>query len=101
MRYSMLLFLAIIGIACASGNHSGAVTPVAAAAVDDLQTQSPTTTIQSFTPVEGADLMARLDAAQTRARSRQTPYWSAYTFDVRSGGAVDAAVREFIGNMNP
>jgi len=100
MRYSMLLFLAIIGIACAGGNHSGAVTPVAAAAVDDLQTQSPTTTIQSFTPVEGADLMARLDAAQTRARSRQTPYWSAYTFDVRPGVAIDPAIREFNGTMN-
>src|ERR1041384_7588299 len=96
----MLLFLAVIGIACASGNHSGAVTPVAAAAVDDLQTQSPTTTIQSFTPVEGADLMARLDAAQTRARSRQTPYWSAYTFDVRPGVAIDPAIREFNGTMN-
>jgi len=100
MRYSMLLFLAIIGIACAGGNHSGAVTPVAAAAVDDLQTQSPNTTIQSFTPVEGADLMARLDAAQSRGRSRQTPYWSAYTFDVRPGVAIDPAIREFNGTMN-
>ncbi|HET6976716.1 MAG TPA: HEAT repeat domain-containing protein [Pyrinomonadaceae bacterium] len=100
MRYSMLLFLAIVGIACAGGNHSAAVTPVAAAAADDLQTQSPDTTIQSFTAVEGADLMARLEAAQTRARSRQTPYWSAYTFDVRPGIAVDPAIREFHGSMN-
>src|ERR1044072_5252220 len=100
MRYSMLLFLAVIGIACANGNHSGAVTPVAAAAIDDLQTQSPNTTIQSFTPVEGADLMARLEAAQARARARQTPYWSAYTFDVRPGVAIDPEVREFRGNMN-
>lgn len=93
MRYSMLLFLAIIGIACASANHS-------AAAADDLQTQSPNTTIQGFTAVEGADLMARLDAAQARARARQTPYWSAYTFDVRPGVAVDPAIREFHGTMN-
>src|ERR1041384_4721467 len=101
MRYSMLLFLAIIGIACASGNHSGSVTPVAVAADDDdLQTQSPNTTIQGFTPVEGADLMARLDAAQARGRSRQTPYWSAYTFDVRPGVAIDPAIREFNGTMN-
>ena len=100
MRYSMLLFLAIIGIACAGGNHSGAVTPVAAAAIDDLQTQSPNTTIQGFTAVEGADLMARLEAAQTRGRSRQTPYWSAYTFDVRPGVAIDPAIREFNGTMN-
>jgi len=100
MRYSMLLFLAIIGIACAGGNHSATVTTVAAAAADDLQTQSPDTTIQGFTAVEGADLMARLEAAQSRARSRQTPYWSAYTFDVRPGIAVDPAIREFHGSMN-
>ncbi len=100
MRYSLLLFLAIIGIACAGGNHSAAVTPVAAAAADDLKTQSPDTTIQGFTTVEGADLMARLDAAQARARSRQTPYWSAYSFDVRPGVAVDPAIREFHGTMN-
>ena len=91
MIRSTVLFLAIIGIACA-GNH--------AAAADDLKTQSPETTIQGFTTVEGADLMARLDAAQTRARSRQTPYWSAYTFDVRPGVAVDPAIREFHGTMN-
>jgi HEAT repeat protein len=73
---------------------------VSLAPSDDLQTQSTTTTVQSFTTVEGADLMTKLDAAQARGRTRQTPYWSAYTFDVRSGVAVDAAVREFHGNMN-
>ena len=99
MIRSAILFLSIIGIACAGGNHSAAVTPVAAAA-DDIQTQSPNTTIQGFTAVEGADLMARLEAAQSRARSKQTPYWSAYTFDVRPGVAVDPAIREFHGTMN-
>jgi HEAT repeat protein len=94
MRYSLLLCLAVIGIACANGNRT------AIAAADDLQTQSATTTVQSFTAVEGADLMARLEAAQSRARARQTPYWSAYSFDVRSGVAVDPAIREFHGNMN-
>jgi len=73
---------------------------VAAAADDDLQTQSPATTVQSFTAVDGADFMAKLEAAQTRARSRQTPYWSAYTFDVRPGVAIDPAIREFNGSMN-
>jgi len=72
----------------------------AAVADDDLQTQSPATTVQSFTAVEGADFMAKLEAAQTRARSRQTPYWSAYTFDVRPGVAIDPAIREFNGSMN-
>src|SRR5689334_16267042 len=89
MIRAALLFFALIGT-------SGAV----AAAADDLQTQSPTTTVQSFTAVEGADLMARLEAAQTRARSKQMPYWSAYTFDVRPGVAVDPAIHEFNGTMN-
>jgi HEAT repeat protein len=93
MRHSLLLILALVGIACA--NES----PIAAAA-DDLQTQSPTTTVQSFTAVEGADLMAKLEAAQAKASARQTPYWSAYTFDVRPGIAVDPAIREFSGTMN-
>ena len=98
MRYSMLLFLAIIGIACAGGNRAGSVT--VAAAADDLQTQSTATTVQSFTAIEGADLMARLEAAQSRARNQQLPFWSAYTFDVRPGVAVDPAIRDFHGTMN-
>jgi HEAT repeat protein len=97
MRQSILLFVAIIGIACAGGNRAGSLT--VAVAADDLQTQSPTTTVQSFTPVEGPNLMARLEAAQSRARSQQTPYWSAYSFDVRPGVAVDPNIREFNGNM--
>ena len=94
MRHSLLLILALVVIGCVSQNHA------VVAAADDLQTQSPTTTVQSFTTVEGADLMAKLEAAQTRARARQTPYWSAYTFDVRPGVAVDPAIREFHGSMN-
>ena len=73
---------------------------VAFASGDDLQTQSSTATVQSFTTVEGADLMTKLEAAQARARTRQTPYWSAYTFDVRPGVAIDPAIREFHGSMN-
>ena len=98
MRHSMLLFLAIIGIACAGGNRAGSVT--VAAASDELQTQSSSTTIQSFTTVDGADLMARLEAAQSRGRSQKAPYWSAYTFDVRPGVAVDPNVHDFNGTMN-
>ncbi|HEU4769538.1 MAG TPA: HEAT repeat domain-containing protein, partial [Pyrinomonadaceae bacterium] len=67
---------------------------------DDLQTQSTATTVQGFTPVDGADLMAKLEAAHARARSGQTPYWSAYTFDVRPGVAIDPSVREFNGSMH-
>jgi HEAT repeat protein len=90
MFHSLLLILALI----ATGNSA------VVAAGDEPQTQSPTTTVQSFTAVEGADLMAKLEAAQTRARARQMPYWSAYTFDVRPGVAVDPAIREFNGSMN-
>jgi HEAT repeat protein len=67
---------------------------------DDLKTQSPSTTIQSFTAVDGADLMSKLEAAQARGRTKQMPYWSAYTFDVRPGVAIDPAIREFHGNVN-
>ncbi|MCA1578012.1 MAG: HEAT repeat domain-containing protein [Acidobacteria bacterium] len=71
-----------------------------ASASDNPQTQSTATTVQSFTTVEGADLMTKLEAAQARGRTRQTPYWSAYTFDVRPRVAIDPAVREFRGSMN-
>src|SRR3954469_8749197 len=81
-----ILMLSVAGVACA--NHAPELTTTAQAR-DDLQTQSTSTTVQSFTPVEGADLMAKLDAAQARGRARQTPYWSAYTFDVRPGIAID------------
>jgi HEAT repeat protein len=67
---------------------------------DELQTQSTATTVQSFTAVDGADLMTKLEAAHAQARARQTPYWSAYTFDVRPGVAIDPAIREFRGNMS-
>jgi HEAT repeat protein len=67
---------------------------------DDLKTQSTSTTVQSFTAVEGADLMSKLEAAQARGRTKQMPYWSAYTFDVRPGVAIDPAIREFHGNMS-
>jgi HEAT repeat protein len=66
---------------------------------DDLKIQSTATTVQSFTTVEGTDLMTKLENAHAQARTRQTPYWSAYTFDVRPGVAVDPEVREFRGNM--
>ena len=67
---------------------------------DEPVMQSTSTTVQSFTAVEGADLMSKLEAAQARGRTKATPYWSAYTFDVRPGVAIDPAIREFHGNMN-
>jgi len=45
---------------------------------------------QSFTPVQGATLQAKHEAAAAQATSaRQTRYWTAYSFDVRPGVAVD------------
>jgi HEAT repeat protein len=93
---SIVLGLTIVSVACAGGK------PVvtAEAATNDVQAQPASTTVQSFIAVEGADLMAKLDAARERARAKQSPYWSAYAFDVRSGVAIDAAIREFHGSIN-
>jgi HEAT repeat protein len=94
---SALAVCSVVGVACAK--HATDITAVAEAR-DDLQAQSSATTVQGFTPVEGADLMSKLNAAQARGRNGQTPYWSAYTFDVRPGVAVDPNIRDFNGSMN-
>jgi HEAT repeat protein len=45
---------------------------------------------QGFTPVQGATLQAKQDAAVAQAAAaRQPRFWSAYSFDVRPGVAVD------------
>jgi hypothetical protein len=45
---------------------------------------------QNFTPVQGATLQAKHEAAAAQATAaRQTRYWTAYSFDVRPGVAVD------------
>lgn len=93
MKLPVVLSLVLAVAACGGTElkaHSG----------DEIKTQSTATTVQSFTTVEGADLMTKLDNAHAQGRTRQTPYWSAYTFDVRPGVAVDPAIREFRGNMN-
>ncbi|HEX2269933.1 MAG TPA: HEAT repeat domain-containing protein [Pyrinomonadaceae bacterium] len=97
IRLLMLSASFVVGVACATAAPD--ITAVAEAR-DDLQTQSSASTVQTFTPVEGADLMAKLETAHARGRTRTTPYWSAYTFDVRPGVAVDPAIRDFNGTMN-
>jgi len=92
----MVLGLTLASVACAGGKSLA----TAEAATNDVQVQSASTTVQSFTAVEGADLMSKLDSARDRARAKQSAYWSAYAFDVRSGVAVDAAIREFHGSIN-
>jgi len=93
---TLLLSLVICVISCGARPIANAE----AVTKDDVQTQSPTATVQSFNAVEGADLMAKLDAAREKAKAKQSPYWSAYAFDVRSGVAIDPAIREFHGSMN-
>lgn len=57
---------------------------------------------QNFIPVNGADLKSKLDAAvrQGRAAAKPTPFWVAYTFDVRPGIAIDPDFEQFNGSMN-
>jgi hypothetical protein len=108
MRYpkmlgSLFLIFILSTIACAGGNgiaKTAAVEGINKSDADDTQTQSATLTIQSFNVVEGNDLMSKLESAQAKARARNTPYWSAYAFDVRPGLAVDVAFREFNGSIN-
>lgn len=96
LSYSIAAGLMFATLACAGAKPIDTVS----AAANDVQAQSPTAAVQSFNSVEGADLMAKLDSARERARVKQTPYWSAYSFDVRSGVAVDPAIREFHGSIN-
>jgi HEAT repeat protein len=93
MMLPVILSLALTLVSCGG-------TEVKAHVEDDLTTQSTATTVRSFTAVDGADLMTKLDAAHARGRTGQTPYWSAYSFDVRPGVAIDPEIREFRGNMN-
>ncbi len=101
----LVLSLCLTVSACARSD-SAIVASTAKAAAEDTtadepnQRQSAAATVQSFTTIEGADLSARLEAAGQRARSGKTPYWSAYSFDVRPGVAIDPGIHEFHGSMN-
>ena len=99
---SITLCLAVAATACARNPASLSVANAAGAETTEQSTrdQSVATTLQGFTAVEGADLAARLAAASQQARSKSGPYWSAYSFDVRPGIAIDPGVREFHGSMN-
>jgi HEAT repeat protein len=45
---------------------------------------------EGFIPTEGANLRSRLEFAVRQGRAKQTRFWTAYSFDVRPGVAVDA-----------
>ena len=96
---SILIGLSFALIACARNGQTQQI-QITGTISDDVQVQSPDTTVQSFTAVQGADLMAKLEAARTKARGSSSPFWSAYAFDVRPGVAVDPGIREFNGSIN-
>ncbi|HEV7902842.1 MAG TPA: HEAT repeat domain-containing protein [Pyrinomonadaceae bacterium] len=98
---SLLIGLALLGgSACAHpGNAASTPAHLAATETTAAATQS-TAQTSTFIQIEGADLKAKLDAAASRARSARTPYWSAYSFDVRPGVAVDPNGGEFHGSMS-
>jgi len=52
---------------------------------------------QGFIPVDGPDLRTRMDLAIRQGRTKQTRFWTAYSFDVRPGVAVDV---EYHSNGN-
>lgn len=98
--YALALVIILTASACARGERIATATTIANEPQTSDQTQAPAVSIQSFTSVEGADLNARLEAASRRAHNAQTPYWSAYAFDVRPGVAVDPTIHQFNGSMN-
>src|ERR687883_1953282 len=63
---------------------------------------APAAPTQNFIPVAGADFKSKLDAAvkQGRAAAKPSPFWVAYTFDVRPGIAIDPDIEQFSGSMN-
>jgi HEAT repeat protein len=102
----LVSLLAFASSACARGAGLAAGVEPGAAAVESGSAAQDRTglTPQSFVQVaEGADLASKLEAAARRARADnvRTPYWTAYTFDVRPGVAVDPeSGGTFHGNMN-
>ena len=96
--HSFLLSLTLAVVACARAQVQ--TMELSGDIGNNVQAQSSETTVRSFTAVEGADLMSRLETARTKARGSASPYWSAYAFDVRSGVAVDPAIKEFNGSIN-
>ena len=82
-------------------NSPACVASSASAQAGNAQAQA-TAQRPNFIPVAGADLKSKLDAAakQGRAASKSSPFWVAYTFDVRPGIAIDPDFEQFSGSMN-
>jgi HEAT repeat protein len=102
---SLISFVAVFVLAasCACASGRGATAALVASSTAAAAQSQKGVTPASFIQVDGADLNARLDAASRRAHAdnRQTPYWTAYSFDVRPGVAVDpVSGGTFYGSMN-
>jgi HEAT repeat protein len=100
---SLLAALVLSNASCAYSRVAPAAMAVAAAAESTEQGQTNRTQAPSFIKVEGADLKEKLDGALKKARAASPAkalFWTAYSFDVRSGVAVDPTVREFHGSMD-
>jgi uncharacterized protein (DUF1778 family) len=65
---------------------------ISAFIVNTLSAQTLTAPPPEFLPVTGANLPTKLDAAVKQGQTRATRFWTAYSFDVRSGIAVDAEI---------
>ena len=95
--YGQLSTLALLSIMMLSGPARIAVKATVQAGSAQTRTAAQT---RDFIQVAGADLKSKLDAAvrQGRAAAKPTPFWVAYTFDVRPGIAIDIDDAEFDGN---
>ena len=63
------------------------------AAIVSLSAASSRAQRQGFITVEGSSLRAKVENAERQGKGRQTRFWTAYSFDVRPGVAVDAEWR--------
>jgi HEAT repeat protein len=53
---------------------------------------------EGFIPVEGTNLRSKIDLAVRQGRAKQTRFWTAYSFDVRPGVAVDVEIHNGNGS---
>lgn len=100
ISYYLMMTIALGTLACARVDRATTANAAVDHVADRVEQNQSATTVQSFTAVDGADLAARLEEASRRASGGRTPYWSAYSFDVRPGVAIDPGVHEFHGSMN-
>lgn len=100
--FLIVALVTMSALACAHNRGDAVVAATADAGASQQQQRPAVDARQSFIAVEGADLKSKSDAAAKMARSSsspKTPFWTAYTFDVRPGVAVDPNVSEFHGSM--